>query len=81
MIELLDIYNSNKEKTGRICERGITKLANYEYYLFVRMWIINSKGEILLTQRAMDKKNGGKWEATGGCVETGETSVQARIEN
>ena len=39
------------------------------------MWLTNSKGQILLAQRAFTKKNGpGKWgPAVAGTVENGET--------
>lgn len=77
MVEKLDIYNKEKNKTGKIVERkeGV-KLDNEEYILAVQCWIINKKGEILLTQRKLDKIHGGKWEPTGGLVISGENSIQ-----
>lgn len=77
MIEKLDIYNKEKNKTGKIIERkdGV-KLNKEEYVLAVQCWIINKKGEILLTQRKFDKIHGGKWEPTGGLVISGENSFQ-----
>lgn len=42
-MELLDIYNKNKEKTGKIIERiPGTKLEDNEYALYVQCWIINT---------------------------------------
>lgn len=75
MGEKLDIYDKTKNKTGRIVERkeGI-KLNGEEYILAVQCWILNSKGNILLTQRKLDKIHGGMWEPTGGLVISGETS-------
>lgn len=77
MIEKLDIYNRKKIKTGKIIERkeGV-KLSKEEYILAVQCWIINGKGEILLTQRKLGKKYGGMWEPTGGLVISGENSIQ-----
>ena len=77
MAELLDVYNINKEKTGKVVERKQgTVLDKDEYIISVQCWIINSKGEILLTQRRLDKKDGGKWEPTTGLILSGENSIQ-----
>ena len=80
MSELVDIYNSKKEKTGKVVERkkGAT-LENGEFIISVTCWIINNEGKILLTQRKIDKPNGGKWEPTTGLVVSGETSAQGII--
>lgn len=44
----------------------------------VGAWIVNDKGEILLTKRSQHAKNEkGKWEAPGGAVEFGETLERA----
>ena len=77
MAEKLDVYNIDKKRTGKVIERkqGIT-LNNGEYIISVQCWIVNSEGKILLTQRNLNKNNGGKWEPTGGLVVSGETSKQ-----
>lgn len=76
-LEELDIYNINKEKTGKVVERKRgTVLDKDEYIISVQCWIINSKGEILLTQRRLDKKDGGKWEPTTGLILSGENGIQ-----
>ena len=76
-MELIDIYDSNKNLTGKIIERTRNaKLKDDEYFLYVQCWILNSKREILLTQRKKDKLHGGMWEPTGGCVISGETSIE-----
>ena len=77
MIEKLDIYNKNKEKTGRTIERKLDeKLEKGEYIKSIQCWIINSCGNILITQRNLNKKHGGMWEPTGGLVISGEDSIQ-----
>lgn len=76
-MEVLDIYDQNRNKTGRTIERkeGNT-LRKGEYIIWVQCWIINSEGKILLTQRKHDKRHGGMWEPTVGCVKSGETSIE-----
>lgn len=81
MSELLDIYDKNRIKTGKIVERhNLESAKEYlnegEFVLCVQCWIINSKKEILLTQRKIEKRCGGKWEATGGVAQAGENSIQ-----
>ena len=76
-MELLEIYNENREKTGKIIKRRAdVKLENNEYVLYVQCWIINANKEILLTQRNFNKIRGGMWEPTGGIVSYGETSIE-----
>ena len=77
MCENLDIYNENKIKTGKIIERKEdVAIEKNEFVLAVQCWIINTKNEILLTQRKLDKKFGGMWEPTSGLVKSGENSIQ-----
>ena len=54
-MELLDIYNEKKIKTGRIHERG-KEVKNGDYTLVIHLWIINDKGEILIQKRSASKK-------------------------
>lgn len=77
MIEKLDVYNSKKERTGKIIERipGVT-LKKGEYIISVQCWIVNLQGKILLTQRSLNKSHGGMWEPTGGLVQSGESSKE-----
>ena len=77
MKEKLDVYNKNKKKIGKTIERNPQeRLGKGEYVIAVQCWIINSEGNILLTQRKSNKKHGGKWEPTTGLVISGENSVQ-----
>lgn len=78
MAELWDIYDRYRNKTGRTHERG-KPLSMGDYHLVVSIWIINSKGEILLTKRHPDKHWGGYWECTGGSVTAGEDSLQGAL--
>lgn len=54
MAELWDLYDSSRKKTGVAVERGQT-IPEGSYHLVVSVWIMNSKGEFLLSQRHPDK--------------------------
>lgn len=80
MPELWDIYDENRKKTGKLAERGITKLEfGKEYHIVVQGIILNSKNEILISQRAEFKENGLQWECNGGSILAGETSLDGII--
>ena len=80
MSELIDVYNCDKQKTGKIVERKRgASLEKGEFIISVTCWIINSEGKILLTQRKINKHNGGLWEPTTGLVVSGENSLQGII--
>ena len=77
MQELWDIYDENRKKTGKIAKRGITKLElGKEYHIVVQGIILNSKNQILITQRAPHKKLPLQWECNGGSIFAGETSLE-----
>ena len=78
MAEYWDIYNENRILTGKTIKRGDV-FAEGEYYVCCEMWIMNSKNEMLMTQRHPDKKAGGLWEFSGGGVLAGENSKSAAI--
>lgn len=78
MIELCDLYNENREKTGVLHQRG-EPMKNGYYYLVVSVWIMNNKGQYLMSQRHPDKNYPEYWECTGGFVLAGETSLQGAI--
>lgn len=75
-VELWDIYDQNRAKTGRFHPRGLTIPAG-DYHLVVQVWMHNSKGEFLLTKRSPQKTHPGKWETTGGCAQAGDDSLSA----
>lgn len=77
MAELWDIYDENKKKTGKLAERGITKLEEgKEYHIVVQGIVLNSKNEILISQRAEHKTFPLQWECNGGSILAGETSLE-----
>lgn len=78
--EPFDIYDAARNLTGRAGRRGEPPLPSGEYFLVVHVWIMNSRGEYLITRRAPEKKNYPLlWEAPGGGVLAGESSLAAAL--
>ena len=78
MAELWDIYDENRNLTGRTVERGQV-MQEDEYHLVVQIWVHNRKGEWLISKRAPGKSHPFKWEPTGGAVTAGENSLQGAL--
>ena len=77
-MEFNDIYDKNRNLTGRVHTRG-TPWNHGEYGLVVCVWVYDGQGRILLTRRAKGKSYAGTWENSGGAAQTGETSRQAVV--
>lgn len=75
MSEIWDVYDAEKRKTGKLHKKG-SEFEKGEYHIAIHAWIMNSKEEILLTQRRFDDTFPGKWEPTAGSILAGETSLQ-----
>ena len=76
-MELLDVYNSNGEKTGKVVERD-TKDDAFgpdEHIAVSIIYIENSKGEFLIQKTSKEK--GGIYSATGGHIDHDETPYDA----
>lgn len=78
MTELWDLYNGERERTGATLLRGKT-VPKGQYHLVVSVWIVNSKGQYLLSQRHPDKPFPYFWECTGGSVLAGEDSLSGAL--
>ncbi len=77
MIEYVDIYDRNKNKTGKIKIRHQDKLEENEYIIGVQLIILNKNNEILITKRSNTKMVlPGKWECNGGAIAAGETPIE-----
>jgi mutator protein MutT len=76
MTEMWDIYDINKNKTGKQVQRNSYQFKKGEYHIVVTANIINSKNEILISKRAAYKKFGLMWECNGGSILAGETSLE-----
>ena len=79
MEEIWDIYDINRNKTGKTARRGIDKLKEGEYHIIVNAIIMNSKNEILISKRAPHKEFGLLWECSGGSILAGETSLEGML--
>ena len=75
-MELNDIYDKDRNLTGRTHRRG-TPWRKGEYGLVVCVWVYDGEGKVLMTRRAPGKSFAGTWENSGGAAVTGETSLQA----
>ena len=75
-MEFNDIYDKNRNLTGRVHRRG-TRWRAGEYGLVVCVWVYDGAGNLLLTRRAPGKSFAGTWENSGGAAKAGETSRQA----
>ena len=78
MAEWNDIYDENRQLTGRVHRRG-TPWKKGEYCLVVCVWVYDGQGNVLLTRRAPRKSYPGTWENSGGAAKAGETSLQAIV--
>lgn len=77
-MEYWDIYDVNKQVTGRKMKRNDWHMQPGDYHLTVLALVCDETGRILITQRKADKEWAAlKWEIPGGGVRAGETSQQA----
>lgn len=77
-MELWDIYDKNKQLTGRTMQRNDWCLKDDEYHLTVLGVVCRPDGRFLITQRVMTKSwAAGWWEVSGGACQAGESSLEA----
>ena len=77
-MEFNDIYDKNRNLTGRLHRRGTHWKAG-EYGLVVCVWVHDGRGKLLLTRRAPEKSFAGTWENSGGAAQAGENSIRAIV--
>ncbi len=78
-MEIWDLYDEKRKLTGRTHIRG-EELPDGCYHLVVHVWIRNSRGEYLISQRAADRPTYPlKWECVGGSVIKGEDSLHGAL--
>jgi len=77
-MEILDVYDENREKTGRTHVRGKT-VREGDFILVVHVWIMNSDGEFLIQKRQPWKKLfPGMWDCSvAGAALAGDSSEAA----
>ncbi len=77
-MEIWDIMNEKGVVTGRTAVRGRTVLGKGEYHLVVHIWVVSSRGNLLIQRRSERRRlMPGEWAATGGSAVSGETSAHA----
>lgn len=79
-MELFDLYDSDRNKTGQTMERGKPVPKGF-YRMVVHICIFNSEGKMLIQKRQPFKHSwSGMWDLTvGGSSVTGDTSLSAAI--
>ncbi|MBS7525919.1 NUDIX domain-containing protein [Fusibacter paucivorans] len=75
-MELWDIYDANRCRTGKKVVRGVP-LGEGEFHLVVFAVIMNAKGEIIVSKRTPNKTFPNHWEITGGAAVSGDDSESA----
>ncbi len=77
-MELWDIYDADKKRTGRTMKRNDWCLKDGEYHLTVLGVVARTDGRFLITKRVMTKAWApGWWEVSGGACQAGEESEEA----
>lgn len=77
-MEYWDIYDENKQPTGRTMKRNDWCMQEREYHISVLGVIRRTDGKYLITKRSPNKAWApGWWEVPGGAVQAGETSKEA----
>ncbi|MBO7251948.1 MAG: NUDIX domain-containing protein [Oscillospiraceae bacterium] len=76
--ELWDVYDENRQKTGLLHRRG-EPLPDEQFHLVVHVWILDSRGNFLLTKRSPTKGFPNMWESTGGSALAGDDSLTAAL--
>ena len=76
-MELWDIYDENRMKTGQQIARD-GKVPDGFYHIIVHIALFNEKGQMLIQKRHRSKHGWpGLWDiSAGGCVKAGESSRQ-----
>ena len=78
-MELLDIYDENRRKTGLTRDRSAS-LEPGQYDLVVVIMVVDRENRMFCTRRSPEKSAfPGWWESTGGAARAGEDSRQAAV--
>ena len=77
-MELWDIYDRDKQRTGRTMKRNDWHMQPGDFHLTVLGVIRHTNGKYLITKRVMTKAWApGWWEVSGGAAQAGEESYEA----
>ncbi|MCL2218061.1 MAG: NUDIX domain-containing protein [Defluviitaleaceae bacterium] len=78
MDELWDVYDSDKNLTGRTQRRGDPRTEG-DYHLVAIILLQNSKNELLIVKRSPLISAPNMWAFPGGAVSAGESSLEAAV--
>ncbi|MCL2014034.1 MAG: NUDIX domain-containing protein [Oscillospiraceae bacterium] len=79
MVEFWDILDENRNKTGRLHERG-KPMQQGDCHLVVHIWVMNNKGEFLISKRSPDVTGwAGMWQTTSGSAVAGDDSLTTAL--
>lgn len=80
-MEYWDILTSDGKRTGKRVRRDqYNRFLPGEYHLVVHIWLVNSKGELLIQKRSEEREPmPGEWAATSGSALSGEISRGAAL--
>lgn len=77
-MEMWDIYDAEKKRTGRTMKKNDWCLKEGEYHLTVLGVVARTDGRFLITKRVATKAWApGWWEVSGGAAQAGEDSKDA----
>ena len=77
-MELWDIYDRDKQRTGRTMKRNDWHMQPGDFHLTVLGVVARPDGTFLITKRVMTKAWApGWWEVSGGAAQAGEDSYEA----
>ena len=74
-MEYIDIVDKNRKPINKTLQRGSLLFEN-EFFQGAEIWIINSKNQLLIDKRSINKSHPNLWECPGGCTIAGETTFQ-----
>lgn len=77
-MELWDVLDEHGNKTGRLHQRG-KPMQKGDFHRVVLVWIMNSKGEFLISKRTPGIGWGNLWQQTGGCAVAGDDSLTSAL--
>lgn len=79
-MEIWDVLDENRNFTGRFALRDGSRMPPEDFHLVINVWIMNSRGEFLISRRSPEKDSfPGLWETVCGSVVSGETSLEGAL--
>lgn len=77
MGEYWDLFNQDGEKVGELLRDS--QMPPGCYHKVVSVWVRDRSGRYLMSKRCAWKRYPNLWECTGGCVQRGESELEAAV--